>query len=392
MYGCFGDPPVNDDAGLRCYTKYMKNGEEAKPELPEAEEMEEFALRPSTMPPIGVDLYNFPTTELANSVGAKVQGLLYQFGKLINLKRLMRVFVAYNYEEMLAGIERGTAVSKPFAATKNGIAVGSAMTPAVLHEGEPRSVMVLNAAYVSVLGQPESPETYEAHDVVLYTLAHESAHVHDLDMQASCFPDKILNERLGFRDGILYAIASGCWEEYIACRLSAFMAKEVTQRAFEDTFCNALERAKSRADGAIRQYRMHADVERVSREVAEEYKSVMVYASYLLGHVDGMEANVEQVAPKAINTIESHAYFKPFFAKLHGELRKLHDVYGHWQGLEVFEPLKQLADDLLKIGGIDIQPRQDGTTHIAIPYTPETLPNLAEQMAFLAARNAARKQ
>jgi hypothetical protein len=246
----------------------MENGEETKPELPEAEEMEEFALRPSTLPPIGVDLYDFATTELANLVGEKVQGLLYQLGKLLNLKRLMRVIVAYNYAEMLAGIDRGTSVSTPLAAANNGIAVGIAMTPAVLHEGEPRSVMVLNAAYVSVLAQPDSPETNETLDVVLYTLAHESAHVHDLDMQASCFPGKILTERLGFRDGILYAIASGCWEEYIACRLSAFMGKEVTQRAFEDTFCNALERAKSRADGAIRQYRMHADVERVSRAIS----------------------------------------------------------------------------------------------------------------------------
>jgi hypothetical protein len=105
-----------------------------------------------------------------------------------------------------------------------------------------------------------------------------------------------------------------------------------------------------------------------------------------------MEAKVDEVAPKAVGTIENHAYFKPLFAKLHRELRKLHGAYGHWQGLELFEPLKQIADDLLKIGGIDIQPRLDGKAHVAIPYTPETMPNLAEQMAFLMARNAARKQ
>jgi hypothetical protein len=116
----------------------MENGEETKPEPPVAEGMEEFAQRPSTMPPIGIDLYGFATTDSANSVGAKVQGFLYLLGKILNLKRLMRVIVAYNYEEMLAGIDRGTSVSQPLAATNNGIAVGIAMTPAVLHEGEPR--------------------------------------------------------------------------------------------------------------------------------------------------------------------------------------------------------------------------------------------------------------
>ena len=370
----------------------MESGEETNPEPSDADALDAFAQRPSTFPPVGVDLRCFATEELAKSVGAEVENWLYQLGKLLDLKRLMRVVVAYDYEETLAGIDRGASVSRPLTATNNGIAVGIAMTPTVLHEGEPRSVMVLNAAYVSVLSQPESAENAEARDVVLYTLAHESAHVHDLEMQASCLPGRILREQLGFRDGILYAIASGCWGEYIACRLSAFMGKEVTLRAFEDTFCNALERAKSRADRAIRQYRMHADIGRVTHEVAEEYQSVLVYASYLLGHIDGIEKTVEELAARAMSAMEGHAYFKPLFSKLHAELRKMYDSYGHWQGLEVFEPLKQLACDLLKIGGIETQSRPDGTVHVAIPYTAERMPSLAEQMAFLATMNSANKQ
>lgn len=364
----------------------MENGEKTNPERSESEAAEEFAQRPSTLPPVGVDLRCFPTEELAKSVGTEVQGCLYHFGKVLNLKRLMRVVVAYDYEETLASIDRGAAVSRPLAATNNGIAVGIAMTPAVLHEGEARSVMVLNAAYMSVLSQPKCPENAEAHDAVLYTLAHESAHVHDLEMQASCFLGAMFRERLTFRDGVLYEIASGCWEEYIACRLSAFMGKEVTLRGFEDTFCSAVERAKGCGHAAIRRYRMHSDVERVTREVAEEYKSVMVYASYLLGHVDGSGQIVEEVAPKAISAMVHHVYFKPFFTKLHSELLRLYESYGHWPGLEVFEPLKQLAYDLLKIGGIDIQPRPDGTAYVAIPFTPETIPSAGDQLAFLRAR------
>jgi hypothetical protein len=83
------------------YIEYMQNGEETKPEPSEAEAMEELARRSSTMPPIGIDLCGFATTDLANSVGAEVQGCLYQFGKLPNFKRLMRVIVACNYEETL---------------------------------------------------------------------------------------------------------------------------------------------------------------------------------------------------------------------------------------------------------------------------------------------------
>ncbi len=370
----------------------MEGANDPKPELSDEEMMEEFARRPSTLPPIGVDLRSFASKEFANAVGAEVQAWLHLFGKLLNLSRLIRVVVAYDYDATLAGIDRGVAASRSLAATHNGIAVGIAMAPATLHEGEARSVMVINANYASVLAQPESAETAEAREMVLYTLAHESAHVHDLEMQDTAFPGTILREQLGFRDGILYEIASGCWEEYIACRLSAFMGKELTLRGYEDTFCNALERAKNRADAAIRQYRMHADVPRVTREVVDEYKSVMLYASYLLGHADGSDQAVEEIAPKAIGTMESHAYFKPFFSKLRDKLRTMHASYGQWQTLEVFAPLKKLADDLLRIGGIDIQARQDGGAHVAIPFTAETMPSPEEQMAFLAERASSERQ
>jgi len=364
----------------------MNSANGPNPELSHAEMMEEFPRWPSTLPPIGVDLRSFPSEEFANSVGTEVHACLHQLGKLLNLKRLIRVVVTYDYGATLAEIDPGVGASRPLAATNNGIAVGIAMAPAILHEGEPRSVIVINANYASVLAQPESPETADARAVVLYTLAHESAHVHDLETQDTAFPGTILREQLGYRDGILYEIASSCWEEYIACRLSAFMGSEVTLRGYEDTFCNALERAKDRADAAIRQYRMHGDVSRITREVVDEYKSAMVYASYLLGHLDGWDQTVQEAAPKAISTMESHAYFKPFFTKLHDELRALHASYGNWRSLDVFAPLKKLGDDLLKLGGIDIQTRPDGSGHVAIPFTAETMPSAAEHMAFLAER------
>lgn len=352
----------------------------------EAEAIEDFAARPSTLPDIGIDLYGFATAEMANAVGEAVQAWLHVFGKLLNLKRLLRIIVAFNYSETLANLDRGTKVSRPLAATDDGIAVGIAMTPSVLHEGEPRSVMVLNAAYMNALAQNENPELEVARDEMVYTLAHECGHVHDLEVQASSLPGMILNTELPFRDGILFLIASGCWEEYIACRLSAFMGKPSTLRAMEDTFCGALERAKDRANAAIRQYRMHGDTVRVTNEVTEEYRKIMVYASYLLGHVDGVNQTVEDAALKAIDALAKHEYFNPFFSRLRDHLRAMHRSYGDWKQLDVFEPLKQLAYELLKLGGIDIQTRPDGTGHVSIPFTPDTIPTMEEQMTFLAQR------
>lgn len=359
---------------------------------PDAAAMDEFARRPSTMPPIGIDLSGYAKEEFARSVGEAINGWLQMFGKILNLKRLKQVVVSYNYGEALAAVDQGAPVSGPLKATNDEIAVGIAMTPTVLREGEAMSVMVLNAAYMAVLAVEETPENAALREQMIYTLAHESAHVHDLDVRATCMLDIILKQRLSFRDGILFRIASGCWDEYIACRLSAFIARESALRPLEDMFCAAFIGARERANAAIRQYRMHGDVSRITNEVADIYRRVMVYSAYLLGHIDGIDGDAGALAPKAMEALEREPYFNPFFSRLRDELRAMFGTYGEWKNLDVYEPLKQLADELLKLVGIDIQPREDDGAYVNVPRSAETMPTLEEQGAFLAAKNGASKE
>jgi hypothetical protein len=347
-----------------------------------------FATRPSSMPKIGIDLSGFATEELATKVGEAVYCYLYEIGKILNLTRLVEVIVSYDYQGALARLERGVATSKPLTATSDEIAVGIAMAPTILREGEPRAAIVLNAAYMIVFAQPETPDLMPVRDEMVYTLTHECAHVHDLEMRARCLPGIILNTTLDFRDGVLFWIASGCWEEYIACRLSAFMGTESTLGAHEDTFCSSLDGAKNRADATIRQYRMHADVRRVTEEVSEEYRRVMIYAAYLIGHLDGRGWTPDEHAPKAMEAIERNDYFKPFFAALQSELRAMYADYGEWKSLDVFEPLKLMAERLLKLGGLDMQPADDGGARFSVPFRSETIPTLSEQLAYLAAKKS----
>ncbi len=375
----------------RCYIPCMGEAEQAEFDSSDSDEQAaaDFERLPSTLPPVGIDLRHYANEEFARSVGKAIEEWLYVFGKVLNLKRLKQVVVSYKYHEALAEVDQGAPVSGPLQATNDEIAVGIAMTPTVLDDGEAKSVMVLNAEYMAVLAVKEEPENAELRDQMIYTLAHECGHVHDLDMRVTCMPDIILKQQLSFRDGILLGIATGCWDEYIACRLSAFIAKEPVLRSLEETFCTALDKAKERADAAIRQYRMHADVTRVTREVAGIYKGVMVYAAYMRGHIDGIDGNVTASAPKAMDALERNPYFRLFFSRLYDELRAMHSTYGTWKGLDIYEPLKTIADELLKLGGIDIQQREDGSAYVDVPRRSETMPTIAEQMAFLSEKNAA---
>jgi len=348
----------------------------------------EFEQRASTFPDIGVDLYGYGNEDFANTVGSKVAAHLHIFGKLLNLERLHKVIVAYDYAGALANLERGVETRETLTPTKDDLGEGIAMTPAVLVNDELRSVIVLNAAHMAVLAHDDEPEYAEYRERMIYTIAHECGHVHDLAMHAKMLPGVIGNMRHQFRDAVLFAIASGCWTEYIASRLSACFGGDFTTADYEGTLCSVLEQAKDRADAAIRQYRMHGDRQRLVQQVTGQYHRVMISASYLLGHLDGLEKSVEECAPKATEHIDGTPYFKPYFATLRSELRAMYETYGEWKTIEVYEPLKQTAYDLIKNCGLDVQQRgNDG--YVDVPFTPETMPSPEEKAEFLKLNSAA---
>src|SRR5581483_8428895 len=97
---------------------------------------------------------------------------------------------------------------------------------------------------------------------------------------------------------------------------------------------------------------------------------------------DGLNQTVEDLAPKAIEALERHSFFKTTFSRLHSELKAMHATYGEWKGLEIFDPLKELADELLKYVGIEVQNRPEGKGYVNVPFKPDTMPTADEQQAF----------
>jgi hypothetical protein len=346
---------------------------------------EEFMRRPSTAPDVGVDLRGFATREQAELVGGQVNGFVQMCGRFLNLRRLKQVIVAWNYDETLAGLDRGVPVARPLTATRDALGVGIAMAPAILDEGEARSVIVFNALHMSIFAEPERTDLEEQKNEMIYTIIHECAHVHDLEMREKCLPGVVLKLQHGPRDELLYGLIDPCWDEYIACRLSAPFAKESTLRGYEEVFCKSLDGARSNADAAIRQYRMHRDIQRLLDEAAGSYKRLLTYGAYLIGHLDGLGRDVNDAAPEAMTAIERNDWFKPFFDRLKMELQAMHANYGAWEGMAVYEPLKRLADEVLKESGIEIQARPDGGAYINVPFRAGTIPSLAEQIAFRSA-------
>lgn len=370
----------------------MADGEQPSEELSDPDEalIQEIMNRPSSFINRGIDLSGFASEDQARLVAQEVTSCLYSFGKLLNLERLSRVVVTYDYKGTLAALDLGFKTSEPLTPTQDDLATGIAMATAILDNGEPRSVMVLNAEYMSIFAHRDKPECAEAIQRMIHTVAHECGHVHDFSVQIKAFPNEKLKMKPLDKDSFLSYVAGGCWEEYIASRLSAFVAVESETQELEETFCKALERTKTRGDAAIRQYQMHHDIPRVLHEVTHEYKRLLVYGSYLIGHIDGLGGGIQELGPQAYERTQQIGYFKPFFEKLVAHLRDLHSTYGQWKTIEVFEPLKLLVHELLKTGGMDIQQRSEGL-YLEIPFSPERVPSVRERLEFISRSKITRR-
>jgi hypothetical protein len=107
----------------------------------------------------------------------------------------------------------------------------------------------------------------------------------------------------------------------------------------------------------------------------------------LLGHLDGLEQDVAGNAPKVTVALQHHPYFAPVFTKLREELRLMYGSYGSWKSLDIYEPLKKLANELLELGGIEIESKPDGSAHVNIPFTAETTATEEEKRAYFLEKN-----
>src|SRR6266481_2383942 len=119
---------------------------------------DEVSARPSTLPNVTISLTNFAREEDAQLLGGIIRDYLFFFGKFMDLGGLARVWVTYDYEGTLANLERGFDTQNKLTPTQDDIAVGIAMTPAILEDGKARSVMVLNAYHLMALTQPDNEE------------------------------------------------------------------------------------------------------------------------------------------------------------------------------------------------------------------------------------------
>lgn len=301
--------------------------------------------------------------QLSEALGFFVRELSRQ----IDLSHLDGVTVAHDYAQALLDLDRGCQTSRSLTPSRE-MAVGVAMTPAVMRNGKIRSHIVLDAKNILPLSAPES----EGFGLALHLLAHECAHVEAKHRFDSCFPGVILQKRFeDAHDSVRWQVIDACWDEYIVTHIVAPIGEDPTE-GYEKTFLVALKETRSKANNFIKAFRDHGDVVQVVGEVYGAYGELMRYASYLLGTMAGKQLTLSDL-PKAAAALDGH-WFSPYFEKLGKVLSAIAADYGKWTDMSTFEALGDLADEIVSGGGVTLSYRANGQLYADIPFSPETMP------------------
>ena len=324
-------------------------------------------LKTSTLP---ADLHMkvsgpFSSEAEARELSDTALAFLRLFGTFLNLEGLDGVTIADDYSGALAEIDRGFQTSKAPSPTRDGSGYGFAMSLPVIRDGVLKTHIVLECQPLRPLVDAYNP-LYKA---AVHALCHEAAHSHDHLIQSRAFPGLYGTQVPDYRDGRLLNLAIFCWDEYIASRLSAPWGTPDYCKRYEDGICSILETAPERGNAAIMEFYSHRNIDRTVAELEGIYGAVLTRASYLVGHVHGLEKTFGEAAPRLFDQIEQTAWFKPMFDGYTSNILELYETYGQWSGVEVLEPLKSSFEALLNAGGMFFRKRPDGryTVDLRLP-------------------------
>jgi hypothetical protein len=121
-----------------------------------------------------------------------------------------------------------------------------------------------------------------------------------------------------------------------------------------------------RGKEALWQYQRDRQVGNLLNVISEQYGSAMKYASYLVGHLRGLDLSVAEGAPKTFALVNKKIFFREIFQELEACLDTMWSTYGEWTGITIFDPLKRVVDDCLKAGGLTLETEADGRLYVHV--------------------------
>lgn len=321
---------------------------------------------PTTLPALtNVRLEGFDSEDEARRLGSAILTVMQMAGRSMDLSGIDGVTVSTAYHQALLELDRGLPGLRPLtASTEEEGAIGVAMSPAVLRDGQLKTHLLFNANIIFPLTDVEGEFFQQAVHTVVHECAHAALHTAFDDV----FPGVILRERFdNHYDAFRGEVIDACWEEYGATRLSAVWGADPTE-GYAATLTTALLETDEAANASIRLYRSHGDLDRVLAEVLPLYARLIKWASYLIGTMHGLDRKIEDI-PEVDKALKGH-WFAEYFGNLEVAYQAIWTQFGEWPDRSPFGAIGDIALEVLDHGGIIL-----AKTHADIPFRPHNTPH-----------------
>ena len=321
---------------------------------------------------LAISAKGFETEEHATKFGELLGEYVCELSRYIDLSQLDGVTIAYDYRQALLDLDRGYTSSYRLTPSESH-AIGVAMTPSVMRGSSLKSHIVLNAAFMLGLENPE----HEHFGLALHMLAHECTHVEITHRFNTVFPGVLLQKSYkNLQEAFRWQIILACWDEYAATSLSARYGQVQTE-GYEDTFLQSLGETRQKANSLIAAYRIHAQVDQILGEVYGVYGELLKFAAYHLGNMKGQGLTLDDT-PRTAEVLVGN-WFAPYFEQLGAACEGIASNYGEWADQAAFEVIGDLVDKLVDEGGVHVITLADGQLYVDIPFSPETMPDDAAE-------------
>lgn len=336
----------------------------------------------STLPQIQVTVQGITNQYGAECLGQQMFHILREVGEYIDINTLDGVTIAVDYDDALRDLDRGVEGLPPQSRTNDDDLAGVGKGVLVMRDGVVKTHIVLSAGPVCSIVLEEADRDEDDFRTAIAIIAHECAHVEENAFREDHFPGIHFQPPSGhfIRDHEQH-FAEACWGEYAVCRLSAVFASKEEAR-FRDNLVVRLKDCRSKARDAIRSYRLHGNVVRVFQEVGIVILEPLRLASYLFGHLDGINetGTLCEVAPEV--PTEDQAFVRAI-GRLVEQLRGLWDTRGEWPSYDALIDVGAVGFRLLEEFGVHARPQPDGQAYINVPFTADTMPAGSAQADIL---------
>ena len=253
--------------------------------------------------------------------------LLAHIGRSYDLSTLDGLTVVNDIAKASADLDVGVELPEgdSIPPTNDDVAVCGASANHVMRDGKLKSHILVRRDIASGLWtgilKDCSPNS-EPSQLALHTLVHECAHVEATRKFDDAFPIILRPvEGWDWLDRIRWRAILACWDEYAACSASAMAGKNPLD-GYVEVFLKALKRSASVRMSLMKRCDSDRDWGTMWDAASSLYATLMKYACYVLGTMDRMELEGEQVEVPELREAMDGSWFAPHYERLGGLCRR----------------------------------------------------------------------